>query len=165
MKEIFTPRMRLRAFVPEDRDAVVALDGDPMVRRYLHGMPPTRPEEAEAMIARVNREYPQGAHRGIWAAEMEGRFIGWFHLRPARDTGECELGYRLVQEVWGQGLAPEGSRQLVEMAFAEGEPRVIARTLVDNLPSRRVMEKIGMVPVRQYLYEDTVPAIEYALER
>lgn len=157
MIEIRTARLRLRGLTPEDRDNIVDLDADPQVREFLDE-DATTPEGATRWIAELNES--EAEERGFWAAEENGRFIGWFHLRPSHDTGECELGYRLKREAWGRGLATEGSRALIDLA---GE-RVIARTMIVNHRSRRVMEKLGMVVARTFPYKGEGPddEIEYA---
>jgi len=54
----------------------------------------------------------------------------------------------------------------VRKGFTElGVTRVVARTLVENAASRRVMEKIGLVEVDRYLYDDRLPAVKYGLDR
>lgn len=152
-----TARLTLRAFRPDDRDDLVDLNADPAVREFL-GMPRGQtPEEASAWIESM-RAYPEGSERGFWAAEESGRFVGWFHLRDARDTGETELGYRFRRDAWGRGLATEGGRALIDLA---GE-RVIARTLLLNVRSRHVMERLGMAVVREFVYDDRLPSVEYA---
>ncbi|HVL39370.1 MAG TPA: GNAT family N-acetyltransferase [Fimbriimonadaceae bacterium] len=167
MLPIATDRLLLRAFTIEDVEALISLDSDPDVRRHLHGPAAPSRSEVEAWVAKLRRTYHEGSRRGYWAAELDGEFIGWFHLRPAADAedarGACELGYRLVKRVWNRGLATEGARALLDLAWEDREPQVIARTLAENLPSRRVMEKLGMRPVREFQYQDQV-AIEYALE-
>lgn len=129
------------------------------MREFLDSGPIT-PAEADDWIATFNAKYH--GDRGFWAAEEDGRFIGWFHLRPVRDTGECEPGYRLRKDAWGRGLATEDSRALIELA---GE-RVIARTMKINLRSRRVMEKCGMAVVRTFAYKGEGPEdeVEYATQ-
>ena len=60
-----------------------------------------------------------------------------------------ELGYRLRRDVWGCGLATEGSLEVLRRACNEWEiPRVVAQTLSVNTASRRVMEKAGLKFVR-----------------
>lgn len=76
-----------------------------------------------------------------------GAFIGWFCLRPESGgpADEVELGYRLRQEAWGLGYATEGSRALLEKAFTELDVRLVwGATMAMNLPSQKVMEKVGM---------------------
>jgi len=66
-------------------------------------------------------------------------FVGWIHLRPngAVFPGETEIGYRLRREFWGQGLATEGARRLLDAAFRDlGLTYVMATTLAANLASR-----------------------------
>jgi RimJ/RimL family protein N-acetyltransferase len=66
-------------------------------------------------------------------------------LRPDRDTGEVELGYRLRAAAWGRGYATEGAVALLRTAFADlGLTSVFARTMAVNHASRRVLEKAGM---------------------
>ena len=157
MNAIRTPRLVLRALTLDDAQSLVDLDGDPAVMEFL-GEGHSTLEENRAWIAWSNEKFE--GDRGFWAAEEDGRFVGWFHLRPARDTGECELGYRLRKDAWGRGLAAEGSRALIALA---GE-RVIARTMIANHRSRRVMEKCGMTVIRTFPYKGEGPddEIEYA---
>jgi len=162
MITIQTERLVLRPFTLEDAHKIVSLDADPAVREFLDMPEPTSLAAANEWIEYLLATYPQGFERGFWVAEESGEFIGWFHLRPARDTRECELGYRLVKAAWGRGLATEGSRALIDLA---GE-RVIARTMKINYRSRRVMEKLGMKVVREFAYTGEGPndEVEYATE-
>ena len=99
--------------------------------------------------------YERFSGYGFWAAveKSSGRFVGWFHFRPAADASpdEVELGYRLRRSAWGKGYATEGSRALIDKGFAElGVRRVVASTMVVNVASRRVMEKAGLRFVRTF---------------
>ncbi|HSM38044.1 MAG TPA: GNAT family N-acetyltransferase [Candidatus Limnocylindrales bacterium] len=156
MARLETERLVLRPFTARDADKLVALDADPEVMRYINGGQPTPPDEIEtdilpAFLARQER----ADGYGYWAAEDKatGRFLGWFHLRPAPDgrPDEPELGYRLKREAWGQGYATEGSRALVDHAFGQlGAARVLAEAMAVNAASRRVMENTGLRFVRLF---------------
>jgi RimJ/RimL family protein N-acetyltransferase len=64
-----------------------------------------------------------------------------------------ELGYRLKRSLWGRGLATEGSSALLRKGFEEMKyPKICARTLVHNLASQRVMQKIGLHFERHFTY-------------
>ena len=88
---------------------------------------------------------------------------------------ETELGYRLMRKVWGQGLATEGSRALVQRAFTQWPyEKVSARTLLGNLASQRVMQKAGLQFERRFVYpvsiipewtEEERQAVKYSLTR
>lgn len=160
MIEIRTERLYLRAFRHEDVVHFREMDSDPAVQEFLGEPAVASIERYHESIREMHEKYPAGSHRGFWAAEEGGKVIGWFHLRPAHDTGELELGYRLRKDAWGRGLATEGSRALLDIT----DERVIARTMMANARSRRVMEKLGMTVVRTFPYSGEGPddEVEYA---
>ena len=170
-----TDRLVLRRFTLDDVDDLLALDSDPLVRRYVEdGEPVTRGYAVETI------EHWLGYHErsdlfGFWAAieRATGGFLGWFHFRPADGHGddEPELGYRLIASAWGKGLATEGSIALIDHGFSTRRiRRVLAETMAVNVGSRRVMEKAGMRLVRSFHAEwpvripgDEEGDVEYAV--
>lgn len=144
-----TDRLSLRRFTEDDAPLLHALDSDPEVMRYISKGEPTSLKKIEQeILPGWLRYYEQYEHWGFFAAHRRagGEFVGWFHLRPDRHEPQAlELGYRLKRSAWGQGLAAEGARALIDMAFtAWGADRIVAHTLVGNAASRRVMEKCGL---------------------
>ena len=56
-----------------------------------------------------------------------------------------EIGWRLDAAYWNRGLATEGARAVLRYGFEElGLHEIVSFTVPANLPSRRVMEKLGM---------------------
>jgi RimJ/RimL family protein N-acetyltransferase len=158
--ELETARLRLRRFVAEDADWAWELDCDPEVMRFINGgIPRLRDEFDQVSLPRLLQSYAPGPQFGFWSATLRtsGRWIGWFHLRPEKEEPyEMDLGYRLRRDVWGQGLATEGSRELLQRAFTQWNvPRVIAHTLTVNTASRRVMEKCGMRLEREFVFPES----------
>jgi RimJ/RimL family protein N-acetyltransferase len=173
-----TDRLTLRRFTVEDADLLVELDSDPAVMRYITGGVTTSREEIETdFLPAFLRYYERFDGYGFWAAieKATGRFVGWFHLRPAPGAPEDvpELGYRLPRDAWGNGYATEGSQALVDAAFSRfAASRVVAETMVVNTASRRVMEKVGMSVSRVFHQDWPHPIegdehgdVEYAIDR
>lgn len=165
-----TSRLALRELRLEDADHLVELDADPEVVRYVHLRKPTTADDARAWIAKVTTQFYESLPGfGFWAiVDAGGSFIGWFHLRPADgDTQVAEIGYRLRRDAWGRGYATELSLAAVGQAFSQlGVDRVVARALVANRASTRVMEKAGLSPARHFREPLTGgEAVEYALDR
>ena len=173
-----TGRLVLRRFTGDDIDHLVELDSDPEVMRFINGGRPTPRDEIENdVLPGFLGYYERYAGYGFWAAveRSTGRFIGWFHFRPAKEAppDEVELGYRLRRSAWHKGYATEGSRALIDNGFAElGVQRVVAFTMVVNVASRRVMEKAGLRFVRvfhqpwpDYIEGEEEGDVEYALLR
>jgi RimJ/RimL family protein N-acetyltransferase len=173
-----TDRLVLRRFTADDADLLVELDNDPEVMRYINGgTPVSREEIVTDYLPAFLSYYDRFEGYGFWAAieKATERFVGWFHLRPGPEDPptEPELGYRLHRAAWGGGLATEGSRALIDKAFADlGATRVHASTMAVNVGSRRVMEKAGLRYVRMFHGEWPVRIpgneegdVEYAIER
>lgn len=89
----------------------------------------------------------------LFATELRetSDFIGYIGLQrmsfalASVTSPTFEIGWRLTPEIWGQGLATEGARAVLRFAFEEQHlSEVVAITVPANLPSRRVMEKLGM---------------------
>ena len=173
-----TARLTLCAFDAGDIDLLAELDSDPAVMRYITGGRTTpRSEIEDDILPAFLSYYNRFDGYGFWAAiETETQeFVGWFHLRPASGApdDEPELGYRLRRSVWGRGLATEGARALIEVAFARlGARRVVAETMAVNAASRGVMENAGMTLIREFHQEwpyriegDDLGDVEYAITR
>lgn len=173
-----TERMVLRRFTADDVDLLVELDSDPAVMRFITGgRASSRAEIQDEVLPCWLGHYATYPGYGFFAAHerADGAFLGWFHLRPGDGAppDEPELGYRLRRSAWGRGYGTEGSRALVERAFAElGAQRVVAQCMVVNAASQRVMEKAGLRLVRQFhqpwpdaIEGDEHGDVEYALTR
>lgn len=170
-----TERLLLRRFTLDDAEALLALDSDPRVRRFVEDGAPVSLQSAVEMIEHWLTYHERSDLFGFWAAveRTTGRFLGWFHFRPAEGhpDDEPELGYRLITSARGKGLATEGSIALIGHGFSTGRVRrVLAATMAVNIGSRRVMEKAGMRLVRTFHAEwpvripgDEEGDVEYAI--
>jgi RimJ/RimL family protein N-acetyltransferase len=148
-----TARMQLRPIASTDLDALVELDADPEVMRYISGgVPNSRELYLDEILPRMMTW--NGQPFGFFSAWYEGAFAGWFHLRPSVvDANVLEVGYRLRRAVWGRGLATEGSRHLVRHAFDELDQSFVdACTHFENLGSMRVLQKCSMSEVEPFVH-------------
>lgn len=138
-------RVRFRPMLTDDLDDVARLLGDPQVMAF-YPRPRTR-AESTAWIAWNEANYARDGY-GLWMLHDEaGRFVGDCGLTWQRVDGEerLELGYHLLPEHQGQGLATEAALACRELARSRGEPEVIALIRPENLPSQRVAERVGLV--------------------
>jgi HAD superfamily hydrolase (TIGR01509 family) len=85
---------------------------------------------------------------GIWIFRMasDRQFIGRSGLRRVEVGGgsEVELGYALLDNHWGRGLATEIAREILKIGFERFQlESVVALIDAANIRSRRVAEKLG----------------------
>jgi len=146
--EVKTPRLYLRQWRESDRAPFAALNADPVVMRFFAST--QSPEASDRSIDMWRNELDERGWSN-WAVESlaSGAFLGFIGLsipKRALPFMPCvEVGYRLAKEYWGQGYATEGAKAALEVAFTQlALSEVVSFTAVLNLPSRAVMERIGM---------------------
>jgi len=117
------------------------------------------PEKTDELIDRIEQHFDRHGF-GIYAAELieTRKFIGFIGLNTpgfnAPFMPAVEIGWRLAHAYWGQGLATEGARAVVQHAFHTLRlSSLVSFTTAANLRSRGVMEKIGMVHDRAADFE------------
>jgi RimJ/RimL family protein N-acetyltransferase len=149
MNTIETERLLLRAWKDEDLLPFFQMNQDPKVMEYFPSL-----WSMEMVSSFVNNMKIQLAEKSytLWAVEEKssGQFIGFIGLNcPAWEasfTPCVEIGWRLAAAFWGKGYATEGAKAALDYAFKRLQlQEVVAFTVPDNIRSRRVMEKIGMI--------------------
>lgn len=149
MPNFETERFFLRPRTAEDTSACFEMDSDPEVVRFVPG-PWDDPAAHRAFIeARTLGPWPEGM--GYWVIEARdepGSFLGWILLLPTDGAGsDVEIGWRLARGFWGQGIATEAARPVLDHALDTlGLGRVVAEIAAANVGSISVAEKLGMTP-------------------
>lgn len=119
---------------------------NPAVHRY---MPRTDPWPIKKVQKWVEIGLTQWDEKGYgwWAVELkdEGDLIGWCGLNYLEEMDEIEVLYLIGEEYWGRGLATEAARAAVQYAFeVVGIDGLVGIIHIENIASRRVLEKIGL---------------------
>ena len=162
-----TARMRAEPIGPQHRDGLIALLGDPRVGATMAGI--RTPAEVDEQIARMRAFHAEHGYGWYaWLDRATGDLVARGGVQPATVDGveEIELGWAVIPERWGEGLATELGAACVEVAFdALGLDDVVAFTLPHNAGSRRVMEKLGMTYEKTTGYKTYGPHVVYRLRR
>jgi ribosomal-protein-alanine N-acetyltransferase len=88
-----------------------------------------------------------------WRERSSGELVGYAGLNRDEVEGRpiVEIGWSITPPRWGRGLAPEAARAALDWGFDRAAlERIVAFALLDNVRSRRVMEKLGMTYVRDF---------------
>jgi [ribosomal protein S5]-alanine N-acetyltransferase len=154
IERVQTPRMVLERLRPEHEPELRKVMLDPRVVYWLSPTPeaPTPPNVTASLEARIEHWLRHGF--GLWLARdrATGEPIGRGGLQwtLVPDLTEVEVGWTIVPERWGEGLATEMASAAVEVAQNDLDVQsIVAFTRPDNVASRRVMEKTGFVYERE----------------
>jgi len=144
-----TERLLLRQRSLTDVPAILRMDADPQVRRYVgDGRLPDPVEQEKRVRERVGTDF--GIGFGYWSVfprERPDDYLGYVVFSPLPESAEIELSYGFRRDVWGRGFASEAGRAGLGYAFRErGLPEVVALVYPANLASQRVVAKLGFEP-------------------
>ena len=146
--------LEIRRVVAEDTDALLQILGDPEVAYWLRPAGVTGAftrAECEEIIVRKLAHWAAhgfGMSLGFDAGRCVGRSTVGYNLVDGR--AEVEIGWAVARDMWGRGIATELGRHALASAAAAGFQRIVAFTRVENAPSRRVMDKLGMRYARDF---------------
>ena len=144
----------LRPVQPADASALHALMSDPEVARWLRPKGQSGPfsmQECEAMAVR------DAAH---WATHGFGPWLAWdgdigagrclLEHSVVDGRAEVEIGWAVASRFWGRGVGTAMGRHALAAGAQHGIANFVAFTRVDNVASRRVMEKLGLAYERDF---------------
>lgn len=166
-----TDRLILRDLLPEDEAGMYELDSDAEVHKYVGGRPVQSIEESRKVISIIRDQYKTNGI-GRWAVieKSTGTFVGWAGLKLMREpingrSDYYDVGYRFIRSHWGKGYATEAAHATIKYAWNVLKlDEVFAIADLDNAPSRKVLEKVGMVQNGSFHY-DRAPHAWYELRR
>lgn len=145
--DLHTDRLLLRRWRATDREPFARLNADPEVMRYFPASL-TR-KESDQLAERIDASFDEHG-LGLYAVELRagGAFIGFVGLSlasfDAHFTPAVEIGWRLAREAWGQGFASEAGHAVLARARELRLSELVSFTTRTNVPSRNVMERLGM---------------------
>ena len=132
---------------PRMEDAPAVFEGwarHPEVTRFLTWHPHTCVSQSEALMKKSIAGWDGDTHfRYLLEIKECGSLAGMIELRM--EPTKMSFGYTGAYGQWGKGYMTEAVRASIDWAFHQPNIyRVYATTDVENVPSRRVMEKAGM---------------------
>lgn len=162
MKCLETSRLNLRAWKVSDLDDLYELISNQKIAE-LAGFKVRETMKASLPIL---MQFIKDSLNSLWAIELKEnhKVIGWIEMHSSKEWTnhrEAEIGFVLSQHYWGQGLMPEGLKEVINYAFQEEEMEVLlCDHFIHNHQSKRVIEKC-----RFKSFMKTEEKIYYRLEK
>jgi [ribosomal protein S5]-alanine N-acetyltransferase len=155
MQILETPRLVLRYFTIRDAQALLPILADPQVMEFsiigVHDQKHIRQFIEQRLMSYLVPGF------GLYALiyQQNQQLIGYcgFFVQQVNEIKEVEIGYRLAAKYWGQGLATEAAKAVLEY----GQKRFKFKRfvcLIDpaNIRSIRVAQKLGMDLEKEVVY-------------
>lgn len=145
-----TRRLRLRSWKMADVQRYHEACNTPAVMRWLGGVQ-SRAELKRDVRYFIRSEAKEGFTYWVVERLRDNAFLGFCGLVriPDRDCpfrGAVEIGWRIRQREWRKGYAFEAASAVLTDAFAVFDADiVVSRTAAGNLPSQRLMRKLGLI--------------------
>ena len=147
MRTLQTARLRLVPVTVGNAEELWDVLRQPHMRDYQDLPSVDIPHLRRMIEARPRRLIPGAFGRFEWLVFSVGEpgLIGWVSLRMNdRDAHAGEIGYSIVADRRGRGLATEAARALVQEAFEHVDVTTLrAYCVPENAASRAVLAKIG----------------------
>lgn len=132
---------------PDDVDPLLAIFGDPKVMAAFGAAPFDRDQMMRWVQRNLDHQTMHGYGLFSVILKTNGLLIGDCGLELMNVAGNpaAGLGYDFRRDHWNEGYATEAAMAVRDYALQQLRlPRLISLIRVDNRPSRRVAEKIGM---------------------
>ncbi len=142
-----TERLILRKITQNDAYDMYEYACRPETSEYLLWSPHASLSSTKSLIETLRREYSAERFFDFAVIYKENmKMIGTAGFTSYDEKNECaEAGYVISPDYWYKGIAVEALSAILNFAFCElGLNRVEARYMVENVNSKRVMEKCQM---------------------
>lgn len=151
-----TQRLLLREMELPDAPFFHSLNSNPNVTRYTGDSAFKNIEEAEAITQYVINQYKQfGYGRWMVIEKQTNKPMGWCGLKYHPDENFVDLGYRFLEEYWGNGYASEAAIACLNYGFTQlNLEKIVGKVSKDNIASVKILQKLNMQPSQYKQFAD-----------
>jgi len=164
MIKLTTDRLIMRPITVQDAENLYLLNLNPEVIRYTADPPFESIDHSRKFCATYDQYQKYKMGRFSTFLKSDGNFIGWCGLKY-HENGEVDLGYRILQDYWGNGYATESSIASLEYGFRQlSLKEIVAYAMKNNTTSIKVMQKLGMSYASDIKLEG-IDGVQYVIKR
>ena len=165
---VTTRRLRLRTWRAMDAGPYHRHCNSSDVMDYLGGVMTPRQVKLEVRWL-IRRQHRDGLSFWVMERKRDKAFLGFCGLILVNDpsstvSGTIEIGWRLRSDMWRRGYACEAAEAVLRYGRDHVTQPIISRVAPGNVPSRGLMQKLGMrrLPELDYVDpNDNMPLVVY----
>lgn len=159
-----TNRLLVRKLKKIDLKAFHKMQSNPLVMQYATGITKSLEQHKTELTDLISKYNLVDNSFWIYAIERKSdtKFIGTVAL--VKNKNDDEIGYRFLQEYWGNGFGTEVCQGLIDYCRKNNFIKLIAYAVDVNIASNRILKKIDFKFVKKQLAEDLqLPETKYEL--
>lgn len=142
---IKTTRLTINKTTKADIDLLLKMDKQEETQRYLGGIKNKTKEERLQFLEKKEKKFENNIASSL-TVYLEEKPIGFVGLKISEEDNNAEVSYIFDLEYTRKGYATEVVEKLVDIGFNKlNLKKIIADTVKDNIPSQKVLKKLGFV--------------------
>ncbi len=158
-----TERLIVRRLILDDLNEFHRLESNPNVLKYAEGNVKTRHQNKEELQDLINKYDVLNNDFWIYAIEnkQNHKFIGTVAL--VKDNLDDEIGYRFLEQYWGNGYGLEICQGLISYCKEIGLKKIIGYVVDANVASSKILKKCGFKIVDTFFNANQQQETKYIL--
>ena len=159
--ELETERLYIRNTIIDDVDLLLKMDKQENTQIYLGGIKNKSRDERISFLENKIKKYKDCNLGYLTVCLKDKTPIGFIGLSVDSDKNNAELSYIFDYDYCCNGYCTEACFKLLEYGFDKLKiDSIYADTVIDNISSKRVLEKLGFKNINSH-FENDVEFLDY----
>ena len=149
-----TENLLVRKLVASDLEAFHKMQSNPKVMQYATGIVKSLEAHKIELDGLISKYDVIDNDFWIYAVvqKKDSAFIGTVAL--VKDEGNNEIGYRFLEDFWGNGFGTETCKGLINYCKESNFKKLTAYAVDANIASQKILEKLDFKFVKKQIAED-----------
>lgn len=151
-------KVKFRALTMTDTIELFEIYSDKEAMKYRGSKPMQTIEDAKKFVnnARVKKTNILTIRKGIELLRTKELIGSIMYRFNENKKNECEIGYSIGRQFWGQGLGKEIVKTMVKAIEEKNEINtIVAWSNKENIASIKILEKLGFKRINQTDYKES----------
>ncbi len=159
--KIETEKLYIRSLNETDKNDYFEIAADPVVRKYLgNGKPLTREQAEQIIVDNMQIEKMKGYSRYAVILKKGDIYIGYCGY--ASLYGNIDFGWQYAKKYWNNGYGTEAAKSVLKFGTDILKfPLIVSFALPENKGSLKIMKKIGMSLIGEWIIPGGRSVIRY----
>ena len=159
-----TDRLLVRKLNFRDLDSFHKMESNPKVLRYAEGNAKSLKENTVELGALIKKYDIEDNNFWIYGIErkIDSNFIGTLAL--IKDNLENEIGYRFIEEFWGNGYGLEICKATIEYCKSKEVKHLLAYVVEKNIASIKILKKCNFKLISSFINDENDLGQKYLLK-